>query len=416
MDLIMNSRSIASVFALSLLFLILPAACSTPPGTGPEACPSADAAGETGALGPGDPTKAAVPLGVGPGWDAFLVIDNGETGVWTVGAYPVFPQYGTPEIVGLDDQGRCLIMVGYSGKWTPMVLGHDGKWLGGLAFGDIDPRVSGSELYAGGQKGNLFQLTSYPQGAADLRLIAHLPGREIHTILAGELDPSNGCRELLVFTRPGGLYRVTPTGKDGTFETVHIQDLSGRVRDAVILPGSKGGAPGIVTVSRTGRLELLEMTAGGPRWSLIYEDAMGMGRVTLRPPAVGRLTTLYTSHDDGRIMRFERTAAGDWSVEMIYNGPQGPRGIAAGRFCADPDVESVAVFGYSSEVILLSRKGGGPWKDEVIFEDRDKGHWLSAAELDGRNATLEIIGSGYGSRIFMLSRPPGYGLGGGSDR
>ena len=38
-----------------------------------------------------------------------------------------------------------------------------------------------------------------------------------------------------------------------------------------------------------------------------------------------------------------------------------------------------------------------------------KGHWLGVAEVDGRNATRELIASGYGSRIVLLSRPPGYG-------
>lgn len=32
------------------------------------------------------------------------------------------------------------------------------------------------------------------------------------------------------------------------------------------------------------------------------------------------------------------------------------------------------------------------------------------AEVDGRNGTRELVGSGYGGRIFLLSRPPGYGL------
>ena len=50
------------------------------------------------------------------------------------------------------------------------------------------------------------------------------------------------------------------------------------------------------------------------------------------------------------------------------------------------------------------------WSAETIFDDREKGHWLAAAELDGRNGTDEIIGSGYGARIVLLSRPPGYGL------
>jgi len=79
-------------------------------------------------------------------------------------------------------------------------------------------------------------------------------------------------------------------------------------------------------------------------------------------------------------------------------------------FHPDPEVESVAVFGYSGKVQLLTRGPGDTWDVETIFEDRDRGHWLSVAELDGRNRTDEILGSGYGGRVFLLSRPPGYGL------
>ena len=68
----------------------------------------------------------------------------------------------------------------------------------------------------------------------------------------------------------------------------------------------------------------------------------------------------------------------------------------------------MAIFGYSKNVELLTRTDDG-WQAETLFEDRDKGHWLSAAELDGRNGTDEILLSGYGARIVLLSRPPGYG-------
>jgi len=98
-----------------------------------------------------------------------------------------------------------------------------------------------------------------------------------------------------------------------------------------------------------------------------------------------------------------------WSSELIYAGPQGPRGIAVGRFHEDPDLESVAVFGYSARVELLTRGPAG-WELETLFVDRDKGHWLTVAELDGRNGTDELVLSGYGARVVLLARPPGYAL------
>ena len=62
----------------------------------------------------------------------------------------------------------------------------------------------------------------------------------------------------------------------------------------------------------------------------------------------------------------------------------------------------------SGKVQLLTRGEGG-WTVETIFTDREKGHWLAAGELDGRNATDELVCCGFGGRIVMLFRPPGHG-------
>ena len=356
----------------------------------------------------GDPSLWEVVLPAGAGWDASLVLDNGTVGIWTVEAFPVFDMYATPEVVGLDDLGRCHILSSYSGKWADLPTIHDFKWLGGLAHGDVDPRFPGAELYTGGQRGNLYQVLPYPQAAVDHRLIAFLPGMEIHTIVQGDLDPRTPGKELLVFTRPGGLYRCTPTGPDGGWVTENIDALSGRVRDAVVLPSEDGRPAEIACVSRAGWLQILSITETGPRWETVYEDAMGQGRLAVRPRDAGGPLVLYSSHDDGRIMRHERRADRSWSTETIYLGPQGARGVAAGRFDPDPTVETIAIFGYSGKVELLSLRSGG-WVAETIFEDRHKGHWLVAAEVDGRNSTTELLASGYGARIVLLSRPAGTG-------
>lgn len=357
----------------------------------------------------GDPSRDEVRLDADPGWNATLVLDNGTVGIWTVEAFPVFPDHGTPDVVGLDDKGRCHVVAGYSGKWTDLPTIHDFEWLGGLAHADVDPRAPGRELYTGGKRGNLYQVRSYAQGAVDHRLIAHLPGMEIHTLAAGDLDPRTPGSELLVFTRPGGLYRCTPSGPDGTWETTKIDDLDGRVRDALELPREPGRPAEIACVSRAGWLRLLTITDRGPSWETVHEGTMGLGRVALRPPAAGPEVVLYTTLDDGRVLRHERRADRTFATETVYHGPQGPRGVVAGRFDPDASVETVAVFGYSGAVELLSRPRGGAWRAESIFRDRDKGHWLAAAELDGRNATEEILTSGYGARIVLLARPPGSG-------
>ncbi len=72
--------------------------------------------------------------------------------------------------------------------------------------------------------------------------------------------------------------------------------------------------------------------------------------------------------------------------------------------------KALAVFGYGGRVQLLTRRPGAAWEVRTLFEDIDRGHWLAAAELDGRNGTDELLCTGYSGRIVLLARPPGYGL------
>ncbi len=354
----------------------------------------------------GDPSVGEVPLEAGDGWEARLIWDAG-VGVWAVKSFPVFEQYAVPEVVAMDDRGRCAVLISYSGKFTPKPTVHDAKWLAPATFADIDPRLDGPELYVSGQGGNIYQVKGYRHGALDSRLIAHLPGLEVHTLVAGELDGNRSDVELLAFTRPGALYRLTPSVEGVGFELVKLQDLPGRVRDALVLPTPQGTIPRIATASRAGEITLLQLTDRGPTWETIHQLSMGFGRLALRPAELGENIVLYSSCDDGRVLRHEELPSGEWITETIFDGPQGPRGLAAGRFHADPQLECVAIHGYSGKVQLLTRAGDS-WSVETIFTDVDKGHWLEVAELDGRNGTDELICSGYSGRVVLLQRPPGF--------
>lgn len=361
------------------------------------ACASPSEAGP-----PGDPTQTEVLLpGAADGWRATLVHDNGEVGIWTCAALPVFEQYATPEAVGLDDKGRCLVFVLYSGKWTPLSVIADGAWLGGLAQGDLDPRHPGAELYTGGKLGRLYEVRAHRNGVLDAFLVAETPGMEIHTLAVA--DWRGAGPELLVFTRPGHLFRGAYDAQ-GRFALEDLGELPGRVRAATLLPPA-GGGPRLATVSRDGALRLLEFVDGAPRWAELHRLPMGRGRIAARVaegPEPG--TVLYTTADDGRVFRHVERPDLGWEHETIWDGPQGPRGLVAGRFDADPGVETVAVFGYSKDVFLLRRGADGAWSAEKLFTDRDKGHWLAAGEFDGRNDTDELLLSGYGARVVMLAR------------
>jgi hypothetical protein len=407
---------IRTLLALSFaLSGALSASCSSSP-------PAAGEDEPAGPQGPKNPSEQQVILSTTNGWRADLVLDQGKVGIWTVGALKVFPQYGSPEIVGLDDLGRCHVLWSYSGKWTPVTIDADVGWLGGLAQGDVDPRVPGRELYVGSRNGNVFEVVSYPDAGLDYRRIANLERREVHTLVAADVSPEPAGDELLAFTSPPALFLLVPRsdGLDG-YREIGRWDLLGRIRDALVLPRSDGGPPVIATASRSGAVELLRFdpegsaegsamgSDWGPRWTTIHQVAMGRGRLAMRPTRAGAPLVLYSTADDGTIWRHEQGPGESWKSELIFAGPEGPRGVAAGRFDADPEMETVVVFGYDRQVHLLRREPTG-WSAETIFEDRDKGHWIAAAELDGRNATDEIVCSGYGGRIVLLSRPAGSGL------
>jgi hypothetical protein len=411
-------RTRAAAFLAATLGLAAPggapvASSGEPPPAappGPSPAPGAPPAPTAAPTGPTDPKDGEVVLPASGGWHASLVLDNGTTGIWTVGAYPLWESTAPLEVLGLDDKGVLQVLAPYSGRWTPFRTLSDGKWLGGLAHADVDPRVLGKEVYTGSQNGNVWQVVPHGHGPVfDTRLLAHLPGFEVHTIVAGDLDPDVAGSEVLVFTRPGRLFQATPTGEHGSFEVKDLGEVPGRVRDAILLPLREGvRGTEIACVGHAGRLEVLRVVGGVPSFETAYEGDSGVGRVAMKEGSTAASLVLYTTRDDGIVMRHARDASGRFSTETIYLGSQGPRGVAAGPFDADPTVETVAVFGYSKWVELL-RRGPSGWTVERVFEDRDKGHWLASAELDGRNGTREILACGYGGRIVLLSRPPGYG-------
>jgi len=377
-------------------------------------CSNAPPPPETGTnLPPLDPARQEVHLPAAPGWQASLVIDNGEVGIWTVGTLDAFTLYGCPDIFGLDDRGRCILLSSYSGKWTPHYTVEDGAWLGALQQLDLDPAVAGREIYAGGQRGNLIQIVPLREGGFDVRTIARFAAEEIHTLVGGDLRPEGAGAELLVFTHRGETYLMTPDGRGG-FDASLVGNLNARVRQATLLPQEVNERPWIAAVCRNGEVVLLRLGPDGLEKRVILSEPMGFGRLALRPGTQpGEAHVLYVTRDDGLVLRLQgRPEGGTWQREIVYAGPQGPRGLATGRFDPDPQVETVAVFGYSGKVQLLSRPPGSTWEATTLFVDRDKGHWLAAAELDGRNGTDELIASGYGGRIVLLSCAPGTGLAG----
>jgi len=320
------------------------------------------------------------------GWDVAIALDLGTTGVWTTKVLDVFESYGGNEVVALDDLGRCHVLVQYAGKWTDLVACSDGTWLGGLTLGDLDPRKPGRELYVGAESGRVYQITPQREGVLDCNLIADLAGAEVHTLIACE-------GELVAFTSPGSIWRLAAPREGTRFDAREIAKTRGRVRDAVLLPDGR-----LALASRDGSLEIRPFDVLGSPGESVLQVESGLGRL-----AAAGAGLLYSVSDDGVVWRSERTAQG-WRNERIHSGPQGLRGIVLGRFGTPGATEELALFGYSANVELLARDGAGNWSARTLFTDRDRGHWLGVGELDQRNDTDELVGSGYGGRVFVLTR------------
>jgi hypothetical protein len=280
----------------------------------------------------------------------------------------------------------------------------DGSPLGCLTQGDFDRQVAGDELYAGAERGRIYQIVGDRSGELETRAVADLDGRKVSALLAADAIPWAAGVELLAFTDPGGLWLVTQV-EDG-FEASLVQDLDGAVLGACLLPARADQAPEIVTASRDGRLEVVQWADTGPIWRSVHRLPAGMG--PLACSSEESETVIYNACDDGTLWRHVAGPGDDWKHEMIYAGPRGPRGIALGRFREDGG-ESLAVFGDSGRVELLARQGDD-WAVETLFEGAGLGRGIAAGELDGRNRTDELAVAGDGTRVVVLARPPGYGL------
>ncbi|MCB9891324.1 MAG: hypothetical protein H6833_06745 [Planctomycetes bacterium] len=359
------------------------------------------------------PEDGEVVLPCAEGWRAHMVFDAG-VGVWTVVAAKVHEQYGCPELIALDDRGRCTVLRSYSGKWTPESTITDGKWLAPTAVGSLHQAARTRSVYVGGASGRLWQLRPRTGGVFDCRVLAEWNGEEVHTVVLGDIDTTTPGAELLVFLASGRVFRVdSRSAEDSDFDVRELESVPGRVREALLVK-TGDGRTNVLAVSRAGFLASLHLEGAKLATRFLAREPMGLGRIasTMR----GDELVLYVTRDDGVILRFAGdrdailTGELDLTREIIYAGPQGPRGIACGHFHEDPAVESIAIFGYSKCVELLSREGEGPWSVTTIFEEIDKGHWLSTCEVDGRNGTDELVASGYAGRVVLLSRPPGFGL------
>ena len=353
-------------------------------------------------------TTVAEPLPAAPGWQAER-IHHSDGGVWYAHVDKVVADFGQNEVIAADDKGRVLLLTVYSGQWTANSVVGDGQWLAPTRSADVDPRWPGREIYAGGRGGSLHRVVLRPQPFARFTLesheIGHAAGEEFHAVVAADLLPG-GNAELLAFGITGAVFQLLPEGDGHAFGMRQVGVVPGRVRDVAIVPDAAGGAASMYAVSRSGDLLRLQLQGNALRAESLLREDSGLGRITLAKDHPG---VLYVTRDDGVVVRAAIAADGKVQREVIFAGGQGLRGIAAGRFFADGR-EAVAAYGYERQVHLISRQGAGPWQSEVVLSSAQKGHWLVAGELDGRNGTDELIATGFDGDIVLLARPAGYAL------
>ncbi|MBX3461620.1 MAG: hypothetical protein KF830_00475 [Planctomycetes bacterium] len=353
-------------------------------------------------------TTASRPLPAANGWSA-REVHRADAGVWYARIESVVEANGQREIVLGDDKGRLVLLTGYSGQWTARDVVCDGQWVAPTAPADVDPRVPGRELYAAGRAGSVHQVTLRRQPFGQFRLesreIGHAAGEEFHAVLAADLVPG-GASELLAFGVSGAVWALAAEGAEGAFGMRRVATLPGRVRDTIVVPGGGAALPHVLAVTRSGHLLRLQLAGdGAPHRVLLHEDC-GLGRIAAAPD---RPEVVYVARDDGVLLRLELDGDGLARREVVFVGPEGLRGVAAGRFFADGR-EAVAVYGYGRTVHLLSRTDGGAFTAEAVFTGAQRGHWLAVGELDGRNGTDELVAAGFDGQVVLLARVPGHGL------
>jgi len=356
------------------------------------------------------PATASETVVVAPDWRSQSIY-RGDSGVWYTRIAPVVDQFASNEVIAADDKGRFLVLSVYSGNWTVHECTCDRQWVAPSRPADVDPNVPGDELYAGGQAGSIHQVTLRRQPFArftlESRELAHLAGEEFHTVLAADIFEGPGD-ELLAFAVTGPIYMLRPHNDGAELATMLVGNTNGRVRDAVAttLPGTTGTT--VLAVSRRGDLLALHQRDTKLAMRTVLHEDQGLGRITA---AADRDGVFYVTRDDGVLLRVAFDAYGAAVREPILVTDQGLRGVAAGRYFADGR-EAVAVYGYNGKVQVVSRVGDGAWQVEDIYVGIQKGHWLSAGELDGRNTTDELVAAGFDGEIVLLSRPRGFGLDG----
>ena len=323
-----------------------------------------------------------------------------------------------PQIVGLDQAGR-MVLVHWNGGHSPRaeVVYENHSEMTGLAIADVDPSVTGQEIYAGAYEpgkdevGGAVLQVSVDHGRASARQIFS-PGAYVHSIEVVPPATPGAAPQLVVGTYAGEIYVLSPSKgvgpwssrlvyRDPPIKDPQPKDQRPRIKDMALLRDPNGRPPHeVFAVFAGGRAIAVDLDL--PESAVIVaEESGGWGRT-----CADEGTGAYACGYSGRVVHFRRDAAGAFTSEVLDQEgiDSGLRGVVTGRFplpgCGG-EVAPIAIFGFHAHCrALMPRRGA--WDPVTLYTDIGRGHTLVAADLVPGDDADELVISGYSKHIAVL--------------
>jgi hypothetical protein len=320
------------------------------------------------------------------------------------------------QAVSVDQAGDVALVHFASGAPRSEVLYRNGAELTGLAIGDVDPRVLGAEIYAGGYArgdaregsgGAVVQLVVVPGSSPRVRRV-YEGDAFVHSLEVVPPQRANDPVRLLASTYAGEIHLLTPRDGDGAWddrlcyrEPPSADPEVPKIKDVGFLVDPSGRAPHRALVAlKLGRVLCFDLDRPEAT-RLIHEETGGVSRVT--PDREGGA---YVTGYFGRVLHFVPEGEG-FRVEIDADEGQqsGLRGLVFGDFPTALGRADRVVFGFHKRCrALVSRLG--VFDASTLYVDVDRGHTVEAGDFVPGNGADELLLGGYSNRVTMLVAEP----------
>lgn len=327
------------------------------------------------------------------------VVHSAGTKLGGVALGDIDPDVAGSEIVAVAVDGRVIVLRRLHDGWSAEVAFTAPGELIAVACGDLLPGRPGEEILAVGMAagdeesdgpGAVWLVARRHEGGYDARLLLQ-PSALQHAALIGDLDPE----------RPG--LEALSAGFDRRVHLFSVQeDLSFEHRDAGELPGPAKGAclwaGRAVIACASGHVVAL---ARDPRAGLetLLERQAGFAR----PAAHGEL--LVVAADDGALVARDVAAPG--ALRVLHRQNMKARGAYVGELDSGVEGVEVATVGYEGRVLMLRLGASGPDGLPEVVELAVTGvaqHHLAGGDLMPERPGDELVTVGYSGDVIVLSR------------